>query len=180
MIRTFLLVLRRRTDTKLLMVGEGTARNNLETLAVRLGIRKNIVFTDRVPQSEIPDYIAAAEIGVSPIPPLTFYKFSSPIKMVEYMASAKPVVANEEIPDHKEALEKSGGGLLVPFRPEAFADAILHLLDNPQKAVEMGERGRKWVMQYRSFDVLARQLEKRYLQIISQHAEIRGRTAPTG
>lgn len=158
-------------NIKLLMVGEGSDKQNLEELASSLGMKHDVIFTGQIAQAEVPDFIAAADIGVSPVPPVSIYKFSSPIKMFEYMAGGKPVVANEEIPEHKEVLEESGGGILTPFIPEAFADAIIELLDNPEKAAEMGRRGREWVVKNRSYEVLARQVERRLSELILNRQE---------
>lgn len=167
LLQAFSKVKKERENVKLLVVGDGNDAENLKKFANELGIKDDVIFTGQVPQSEVPDFIAAGDIGVSPIPPHIFsYKVSSPIKMVEYMAAAKPVVANEEIPEHKEVLEQSGGGMLVPFTPEAFAEAIIELLDSPKQAVEMGQKGREWVIKNRSYEILARQVEKRYLELI--------------
>ena len=160
------LVKQKRQNVKLLMVGDGDDRTNLEKLTRNLGLGDEVVFTGRVPYFEVPQFIAAADVGVSPVPPLDIYKVSSPLKLFEYMGVAKPVVANEEIPEHKEILEQSEGGILVPFTPEAFAYAIIELLNNPEKAVEIGRRGREWVLKNRSYEVLARQVEEKYLQLL--------------
>ena len=96
---------------------------------------------------------------------------SSPIKLFEYMAMAKPAVANEEIPEQKEVLGESGAGILVPFTPEAFADAIIELLDNPERAAEMGQRGRQWVVKNRSYESLARQIEQGYFELVKGRAK---------
>jgi glycosyltransferase involved in cell wall biosynthesis len=157
---------REERSAKLLMVGDGSDRKNLERLADELGIRDDVIFTGQVPQSEVPHFIATADIGLSPVPPLSFYRVSSPIKLLEYMAMAKPVVASEEILDQKEVLEQSSAGVLVPFIPEAFAKAIIDLLDNPEKAAEMGQRGREWVAKNRSYEVLARELEETLLGLL--------------
>ncbi len=171
LIQAFLKVKEERKNVKLLMVGVGTGKEDLERLAAELGVRDDVIFTGQVPQAEVPDFIAAADIGVSPVPPFPFYKVSSPIKVLEYMAMAKPVVANEEIFGHKEALDESGGGILVPFTPEAIASAIIELLDNADKAQEMGRRGRGWVVKNRSFEILAHRLEERYLKVIMDNQE---------
>ena len=155
-----------RGGVKLLMVGKGTDTQNLERLATELGIKNEVIFTGFIPQSEIPNYIGAADIGISPVPPLSFFKVSSPIKTLEYMAMAKPVVANEEIFEHREVIKQSGGGVLVPYTPKAFAQAIIELLNDPEMAGEMGIKGREWVMENRSYEVLARRLEERYIQLI--------------
>lgn len=169
LIQAFSRVRKERGNAKLLMVGDGTDRGNLERLAEELGMRSEIIFTGQVSHLEVPDFVAAADIGISPVPPLSFYKVNSVTKMFEYMAGGKPVVANEEILEQKEVLEQSGGGILVPFTPEAFADAIIELLDNLERATEMGRRGREWVVNNRSYEIMARQIEERYLEVLKTH-----------
>lgn len=168
LIHSFSRVRKAKGNVKLLIVGEGGAGNDLNKLADELGVKQDVIFTGRVNQSEIPDFIIAADVGVSPIPPLSFFKVSSPIKMFEYMAMAKPVVANEEIYEHKEVIEQSGGGILVPFEEEAFANAIIELLNDPERAKEMGRKGYEWVVTNRSYQVLARKLEERYIQLCKE------------
>lgn len=167
LIKAFSKVTKEKGDTKLLMVGEGSARENLERQVLELGIRDEVIFTGQVPQPDVPNFIAAADIGVSPVPPFSFYKVSSPIKALEYMAMAKPVVATEEVMEHKEVINQSGGGVLVPFASEAFTAAIINLLDNPERAAGMGRKGQEWVKKNRSYEVLARRLEKRYFELLS-------------
>ena len=81
------------------------------------------------------------------------------------MAMGKPVVANKELLGHKEVIEKSKGGILVKFEDESFAEGIIRLLDNPKKAKEMGIEGHEWVMRNRTYEILARKLERRYLEM---------------
>ncbi|MEA1907278.1 MAG: glycosyltransferase family 4 protein [Euryarchaeota archaeon] len=168
LIHAFSRVRASRGDVKLLMVGDGTGRSDLEKLADKLGIRDDVVFTGYVHFRDVPDFISAANLGISAVPPLDFYKVSSPIKMLEYMAMAKPVVANEEIPDHKEVVGASGGGILVRFDAGAFADGIIELLDDLGHAEEMGRRGRDWVVKNRSYDVIARELENGCLEVLKR------------
>lgn len=169
LVQAFSRVKHKRGNAKLLVVGEGSDEKNLKSLARELGMEEDVIFTGQVPQVEIPNFIATADIGVSAVPPFSFYKVSSPIKMFEYMAMAKPVVANEEIYEHKEVLEQSGGGILVPFIPGAFAQAIIELLDNPKKAAEMGQRGREWVVKNRTYEILARQVEEKFANLVGKN-----------
>ncbi|HEX76785.1 MAG TPA: glycosyltransferase family 4 protein, partial [Dehalococcoidia bacterium] len=164
LLQAFLIVKQVIEDAKLLVVGEGSDKENLAGLAGELGVKQDVIFTGWVPQSEVPNFTAASDVGVSPIPPLSIYKVSSPVKLLEYMAMRKPVVANVEILDHKEVLEQSGGGILVPFTPQAFAEAMIELLDNSEKAAKTGQRGREWVVKNRSYEILAQQVEQRYLE----------------
>ena len=166
LIKAFAKVKEERQNVKLLMVGDGTGKEDLEKLVAELGVKDDVIFTGRVHQSKVPNFIAAADIGVSPIPPFYFYKVSSPIKMLEYMAMGKPVAANEEIFEQKEVLEQSGGGILVSFTSEALASAIIELLDYPETAREMGRKGCEWVVKNRSYEILAHKLEERYIHLL--------------
>jgi glycosyltransferase involved in cell wall biosynthesis len=100
-------------------------------------------------------------VAVCPVPPYSFYRMSSPIKLYEYMAMGKPVVANVEITEHREVLEESGGGILVSHGPQGFAAGIRTLLEDTSGAAEMGERGRTWVLKNRTYELLADRLNKR-------------------
>ena len=124
-----------------------------------LGIDRDVIFVGQIPQDEVPSFIMASDIGISPVPPFSFYKMSSPIKMFEYMALAKPVIANEEIPEHKDVLERSSGGILVNYEPNSFANAIIELLDDPKRACELGQNGQDWIMKNRTYDLMAKDLE---------------------
>jgi len=165
LIEAFTMVRQKNWEVKLLMVGDGSDKENLEGLASKLGIRDEVIFTGQVAQSEVPYFIAASDIGVSPVPTFSYYKVSSPIKIFEYMAMAKPVVANEEIFEHKEVLEQSGGGLTVVYTAEAFARAVIELLSDPERARKIGKMGRKWVENNRTYEILARKLESRYYKL---------------
>jgi len=155
-----------KCQVKLLILGQGDDRANLEKLAGSLGLGDDVIFADQIPYFKVSQFIAAADIGVSPVPPFDVYKANSPSKLFEYMGVGKPVIANEEIFEQKEVLEQSGGGISVPFTPEAFAQAIVELLEHPKKATEMGQKGREWVVKTRSYDILAPQVEKKYFELL--------------
>ena len=77
------------------------------------------------------------------------------------MVIGKPVVANEEIPDHKEAIEQSRRR-----KEESFADGIVELLNKPEKMKKMRRKGRQWVVINRSYESMAREMEKKYFEIL--------------
>ena len=166
LINAFSKVREKKENVKLLMVGDGTDKSNLEKLASELGIKDDVIFTGQVYFNEVPNFIAAVDIGVATMSPLDFNKLSSPIKMFEYMASGKPVVANGEIPEQKEVIEESGGGILVKFKEESFARGILELLDDSERAKEVGKKGHEWVVKNRSYEILAHRLEERYFELL--------------
>jgi len=74
---------------KLLLVGDGPIRQDILDLADDLGISDKVIITGRIPHQDVGEYIALFDIAVSP--KATFY--ASPMKIIEYMALGKPVVA---------------------------------------------------------------------------------------
>ena len=168
-IRAFSKVREHKDNTKLMIVGDGNDGSNLEKLATALGVQGEVIFTGQVPYFDVPYFIAATDVCVCPVPPLSIYKVSSPTKMFEYMVMKKPVVANREIPEQKEVIEESGGGVLVKFEDESFANGIIELLDNSERAKEMGRKGHEWVVKNRSYENMAREVEKKYYKLLESY-----------
>jgi len=161
----FTTVLKFYPNSVLLMVGDGDSKKDLENLSKTLHIAKNVIFTGQVPYSDVPSYIAAADICLSPIAPLDIYKMSSPTKIFEYMAMCKPIVANEEIIDQKEVIEECKCGILVKFESDSFANGIIRLLNDFDKLENMGKIGRTWVIKNRSYEILAKKVEKVFVRL---------------
>ena len=153
---------RKNNDAKLLMVGDGNDKKNLIRLAEELGVASDILFVGWFVQSKVPNFIAAADIGVCLVPPLEFYMKSSPIKMLEYMALGKPVVANLEIPEQRSVIQESEGGVLVEYEIKSIAKGLEVLLTDFESSKAMGKKGQSWIMKTRSYDVLVRQIEEEF------------------
>ena len=154
-------VLQREPAAILVMLGAGDVPGDvrfLQQYAVDLGIAAQVRFIDRVPRSEVPAYIAAADVGVSPIRPIPAFVISSPTKFIEMLGMGCPVVAND-IPEQKNILTRTGAGLSVPYDVGAFADAIVSVLRDRTAAAEMGRRGRAFVREERSLSRLTDTLE---------------------
>jgi glycosyltransferase involved in cell wall biosynthesis len=166
-IESFSKVLINNFNTKLLIVGDGSDKSNLNNLSIKLGIEKNVIFTGQVPYFEIPYFISVADICLSPIPPLEIYKVSSPTKLFEYMSIGKPIVSNKEIPEQMTVINESGCGLLVEFNSDSFADGIIKLLTDPKKSKEMGRKGYEWVTKNRSYKNMSLNLEKKYIELVN-------------
>lgn len=163
-LRTLILAfaeLRKRGRAKLLLVGDGNDARDLAALVKEMGLQQDVTFTGWVAQDLVPNYIAAGDVGVCLVPPLSYYKKSSPLKMLEYMAAGRAVIANHEIPEQKLIVEESGCGLLVDYEPGNIAEGLENLIREPERLKALGSRGRQWVMANRSYDVLSRQVAER-------------------
>jgi len=146
------------------LFGDGKLRSLIEQ---KIGQFENVRFAGVIPFEDIARKLSICDILLSPHgkTPDGARFFGSPTKLFEYMAMAKPVVANEEIFEHNNVLKESKGGILVPYDPEHFANAINALLDNPDEAKEMGRNGLVWVTKNRSYETLAKQIEKAYYKL---------------
>ena len=82
------------------------------------------------------------------------------------MAAGKAVVANDH-PEQKEIIEMSGGGRVVPYAEDDFADAIVTLLHNPDLAKEMGIKGREYVLKNRTYSTISDSLETLYSSLLN-------------
>ena len=96
-------------------------------------------------------------------------KSTSPTKLVEYMALGKAVVANDH-PEQSEVIEQSGAGLLCGWDEEEFADAIVELLRDPERAAAMGRAGRAFVAARRTHWAMVDLVAERYTQALAGRA----------
>ena len=166
-VKAFSLVKKEVMNAKLLIVGDGDGKGELEKLSTNLNLEKYIIFTGKIPYKSVPKYICLADIGLSPIPPIDNYKLSSPTKMLEYMACGIPVIGNREIMDMKNVISKSNGGILVDFNAESFSTAMIRLAKNEELAKMKGEKGRQWINKNRSYEQIAMKVEKIYFKFIN-------------
>jgi glycosyltransferase involved in cell wall biosynthesis len=164
LIRVFRQVLQTVPGAKLYLVGASSDPADVEELrdlAEELGIGKAVIFTGFLPMSEAWRQVTRAAVAVSPFYPTPILRSTSPTKLIEYMALGKPVVANDH-PEQRTVIEVSGGGICVPYDEAAFAEAIVELLSDSERARGMGLRGRRFVEEYRSYVVLADRVEHCY------------------
>jgi glycosyltransferase involved in cell wall biosynthesis len=95
----------------------------------------------------LPSLFQSVRAGLVVLHPTQGYLDSYPGKMFEYMAAGLPVIASD-FPLWREILSPARAGLLVdPLDPNAIADAMRWILENPCEAQAMGQRGRAAVEQ---------------------------------
>jgi glycosyltransferase involved in cell wall biosynthesis len=156
-------------EVLLVIVGEAPSLDEMVwmrgAIAAR-GLGHHVLLTGWLPQAAALGYAVRAEVGLSPIPRGVLFDVSSPTKLVEYLALGIPGVAND-IPDQRHVIEESGAGLCVPMQAEAFAEATLRLLRDPELAARCAERGPPWVKAHRTYDILAREVALAYHRILA-------------
>lgn len=140
-------------NTKFMIVGGGKYLNDVIECVIKLKVRDNFIFFGDVPYEMVPTYINAGDICVAP-----FYKgrVASPIKLYEYMACEKPVIASD-ISDIANLLRKSLAGISVPPNdPVLLAENIIELLQNKELRDSMGKNGRKFIIENHTWEITAK------------------------
>lgn len=128
----------------LLLVGDGPARESLQHYVQSNGFADAVTFTGRVHYDDIPAHIAAMDITVAPYTPNDHFYFS-PIKIFEYMAMGKAVVAGRlgQIPHIIR--EGESGLLFTPGNVDELTAALEQLRQDPSLRLRIGEAARMQV-----------------------------------
>ncbi len=142
-----------------MVIGEGYLRPVLEEFCRKAGL-KNVVFTGHVPHSEINRYIACSDICVASFEDNLATRCKSPLKIVEYLSSGKPVVAC----DTGEVSQMVGdAGLLVkPGSASRLAEGIIKLISDSALRMSLGEKSRKRAEDIYNWKVSSETLLKAY------------------
>lgn len=130
-----------RTDVFAVIIGKGEAVPSLKKLTTKLGLDDRVWFTGRVPEEDMLRYLSTADICIDPDPYDPFNDRSTMVKMMEYMAVGKPIVAFD-LTEHRASAEDAA--LYARHNDEQdFAKNIATLIDNPQLREKMGAYGRQ-------------------------------------
>lgn len=152
-----------RPETELIFVGDGETdqdRNQILDAAKEAGIEKYVSITGFMPQEEALEYVRRAKVCLSPFYPTPILNSTSPTKLIEYMALAKPVIANDH-PEQSLVIEASNCGRCVGYDEAEFAQAAVELLSDPALRASMGEAGRDYVASHRTYAQLVIGVEKK-------------------
>jgi len=150
-------VLKDFPNTKLLILGIGDMRNEIQSIANNLGIHDKIIFrTEFVSEEERIRHYAAADVVVLP----SLYEPFG-IVCTEAMSMAKPtVVGARGTNGMREQIipsgEKQCGVHVNPFEPKDIAWGLIQVLQSPDNAVQWGKNGRQRVLDEFSWDAVNR------------------------
>jgi glycosyltransferase involved in cell wall biosynthesis len=142
-------ILRRFPDVGFLLVGDGVMRRAWAEKVSARGLSASFLFTGQVPYSEVPLYIGATELCVAPF--LADRGDASPLKLFDYLACGRPVVASNIRPLHDLLSRAQGIASVPPEEPESLSREIVRLLEDREAAWRLGEEGRQWVLQAHSW-----------------------------
>ncbi len=147
--------------TRFLIVGDGILRTEMENYARELGISDRVIFTGW--RRDLPRIYADLNVLV-----VSSDNEGTPVSAIEAMASGVPVVGTRVggLPD---LIADGDNGYIVPPRnPEALAEAIRRLLQDPELASRMGRAGRAMTKERFTVKRLITDTESLYLQLLKE------------
>jgi glycosyltransferase involved in cell wall biosynthesis len=159
-VRVARIVLEEISEVRFLLIGDGILRSKIERLIRELGIENKILLLGW--RRDIPEIISSIDILV-----LTSLWEGLPRVFPQAMASGIPVVATE-VDGTPEAIQNGVNGFLMPpGDTRGMAEKITYLIKNPEKAREMGERGKRLVEEFDIWKMLGQQ-EELYSKLLKQ------------
>lgn len=122
------------------VVGGGDRFERVVRRSHELGIQNRVVFTGAVSADKVPEYLAAADIAVAVLADTEQQRCKSPLKVAEYMAAGKAIVATD-VGQVRYFLDDCGI-MVPPSSPDALASGIIDLLGNEGRIRELGRKAR--------------------------------------
>ena len=139
-----------------LFIGDGPVRKEILELAEKLGIQKRVIITGMVPIADVPEYLASLDIAVIPMAA----QHASPMKLMEYMGMALPIVAPalesiQEVIQGKDLVE-----IFSEKNYEGMRGKILKLIENPKAAKDLGLRAQQHIFSTLTWTIHAEKILK--------------------
>lgn len=149
-------------DAVLLIVGGGPYEKELRALAARTGVAGSVRFTGAVPWAELPAHYGAGDVFAMPCRTRRGGLDVEGLGIVYLEASATglPVVAGDSGGAPDAVLDGETGWVVPGGSPQATAERVVALLEDPELRRRMGERGRAWVEEKWRWDLLAEKLRE--------------------
>lgn len=168
LLKAFALALGTCPEARLVLVGDGERKAEMIKYAADLGLDHAVKFTGMVPHTEVPRYVAAADIAVVPYPPMQQEMWLSPLKLFEYMSSGRAVVASA-VGQIVDVLQDGKNGLLVPPGDvSAMSNAFIKLIQDSTLREKLGVLARDEAIQKYSWESYLARLERIFNAVIER------------
>jgi glycosyltransferase involved in cell wall biosynthesis len=146
-------------DIVFFLLGTGPIIDDLKALVKRDSIQNNVLFHNPVDQSKVPEFIGTSDVCIVPLPNHPYWRFQSPLKLMEYLAMEKTVILTD-IPAHRDIVGEEKCGIYIEStEPAEIAAAIEFAYLNKEYLGERGKIGREIVKKKYTWDAVANDLE---------------------
>jgi glycosyltransferase involved in cell wall biosynthesis len=174
LVEAFGLVRQSFPDVHLMLVGDGVGRSAVERALESSGFQGSVSLLGKLEQVDVADILSVADVLVAPYPFLHSDIVGTPLKLLEYMAAGRPVVASTA-PIHEIVRDGVTGLRIAPADPRALADGIGRVLASPPLAESLGAHAREAARDY-SWTAVVERLCKLFAQVCPRFTGQNGET----
>ena len=128
--------------SRFVIVGGGDGLHELQNQVARLGLEQRVELRGLVPYERIPEQIMQADVCICPLPDLPEWNVSSPLKVLEYMACARPMILTP-IVAHRDVVGTQPFVMWAKPEVQAFSDAMTTAIERREelsRAASIGPR----------------------------------------
>lgn len=136
-------LLKENENIRLLIIGDGNERQSIEKEIKSLNIEEYVHISGFIPHDEVPGALDLLDISLAPYKEIDNFYFS-PLKIFEYMAAGKPVIA-PPYGQIKDLVSQNTGILLSKNSNEELQKGIVELANNPEKRTALGKNARVYI-----------------------------------
>ena len=158
LVRRFSEIVREIPEAKLLVVGDGPQRPELERIITESGLQKQVVITGFQPYETMPRYINLATICVNTFLITDVTRDIFPTKIVQYLACGKAVIATS-LPGMKAVTPGEHQGIVYVNSPDGVVSEAISLLKSAERRQQLEQAALSYVKQEHGYDKIAHQLE---------------------
>lgn len=157
-----------------LLVGDGPVRKEIMNMAQAMGVAEHFLFPGAVPQEETVFYINAMDVCVAPFTRSRNERIGlSPLKIYDYMACGKPVVASD-IKGVGDLLRENEIGIAVaPENPAFLAQGVLSALADREMARRCMQKSPAIIEKNFTWRITAQKVEEICLKVLRQRRKNR-------
>jgi glycosyltransferase involved in cell wall biosynthesis len=169
LLESFTRVLQKQPKARLVLVGEGQTRTVVGQKIIRNGLQHAVIMTGAIAHTSVPEMVSIADVAVVPAAPVPASRggTGTPLKLFEYMAAGKAIVATAQN-QAAEVIQDGQNGLLVEAgNVNRFAEAVLTLLNDPVERARLGQNARQQAVTLYSWEEYTRRLEATYRDILA-------------
>jgi glycosyltransferase involved in cell wall biosynthesis len=109
------------------------------------GVQNNVILHGPVDFHSVPDYISMSDVGLVPLPNIPIWRYQQPLKLLEYMAMGKTIIATDS-PAHRSVAGENNNVVYVSnLNPNELAKAMIYAYKNRDKLEDWGRVGQQVV-----------------------------------
>jgi glycosyltransferase involved in cell wall biosynthesis len=161
-------VLQQHPNARLVLVGEGQTRPMVTQKVMQAGLGNAVIFTGAIAHARVPEYLSVADVAVVPAAPVPASRggTGTPLKLFEYMAAGKAIVATA-LDQAAEVIQDGQNGLLVGAGDvNGFAVALQRLLGDAAERERLGHNARQRALAQHTWQHYTQALEGIYRQVL--------------